>query len=209
MTSNADECVDILHKLFSTINNSVNDIIPITEGELLEAGKDVLKLKKIVDTLEDEKRELLNKLIESRVLIFELQQNKYIKNIMKEKNPRRKWTDGEKLKSGLYKRCKFCDSVLAICCKGEIDKTHYNRKKCKNISMAKLMVKKKDLFTENRKDGAVILMNHIGNRNTIGNYIYEYTKFLRVTEAYDMPHYKWVELNSLVEKIKSILFIKY
>ena len=79
MTSNADECVDILHKLFSTINNSVNDIIPITEGELLEAGKDVLKLKKIVDTLEDEKRELLNKLIESRVLIFQLQQNKYIK----------------------------------------------------------------------------------------------------------------------------------
>lgn len=203
MSNSNNECVDILHKLFSTINNSVLDLTPITEGELLEAGSDVLKLKKIVDTLENEKRDLLNELVNSRILIFKLQQNAYIKNMMKEKNPRCNWTDGDKLKSGKYMRCKFCDSVLAKNNKGEIDKNHYNRKKCKDISMTKLMVKKKDLFTEGRKDGAVILMNYIGDRTTTGSYKYKYSKFLKITQAEDMPQYKWIEMNKLVEKIKS------
>ena len=141
MSNSNNECVDILHKLFSTINNSVLDLTPITEGELLEAGSDVLKLKKIVDTLENEKRDLLNELVNSRILIFKLQQNAYIKNMMKEKNPRCNWTDGDKLKSGKYMRCKFCDSVLAKNNKGEIDKNHYNRKKCKDISMTKLKIR--------------------------------------------------------------------
>ena len=205
MSNANNECVDILHKLFSTINDSVLDITPITEGELLEAGSDVLKVKKIVETLENEKQYLMNELVIARTLIARLQHNNYIQNIMKErKKTRDKYTDAEKLKSGNYKRCKFCDSVLLKKnIRGDIDQNHYTTKKCMDIYFTKLMKDKKQLFTENRKDGAIILRDFIGLKNTNGSLEYKYLKFLKITQAEDMPYYKWCEMYKWVRWFKA------
>ena len=57
-TNSKDECVNGIYNLFELINNSTTDITPITEGELLEASKDALKIKKIIDTWSSEIYEL-------------------------------------------------------------------------------------------------------------------------------------------------------
>lgn len=200
-TNSKDECVNGLYNLFELINNSTTDITPITEGELLEASKDALKIKKIIDTWSSEIYELEQENIILKDLVKILQKNRFIKSLMKERKKHPNLSDGEKLQSGNYKRCEYCDSILLIKSKkGEFDKNHYMTKKCGDIYFKGLMEKNNKLFKQHRRDGAIILRNEIWKKILRYDNVGKYREFLQKTNYVNIDYDEYLKIKKVILK---------